>query len=150
MQFNRMTKEDINNLAGFLLEQGTCSFVIKNAEEVFAKSSGDLQMKVELEVTDINDKTAKITDYIFYSQKALWKIVSFCKSIDLEDKLLEGSLEPRDVINKKGQLIVKHEEYQGEKKNKILRYLPYLDMATQQASTSEKPFVTDDENDLPF
>jgi len=145
MQFQRMTKEDIQNLSGFLLEQGTCSFVIKKAKETQSKS-GNPQIEVELEVTDINNKIASVIDYIFYSDAAKWKLVSFCKALDMEDKLLEGMLEVRDIINKKGQVIIKHEEYNGEKKNKVFRYLPYLDLAMKQIQNSKD--LLDDE--IPF
>ena len=147
MQFQRMTKEDILNLSGFQLQPGTCSFVIKKAEEVVSKSSGNLQMQIEMDVTDVNGKVGAVTDFIFYSEKAQWKMVSFCKAINGEDFLLEGSLEAKDLINKRGQLIIHHEEYKGEKRNKVQRYLPYLDQAMEQAKQSEAPFP---DEDLPF
>ncbi len=149
MQFNRMTKEDIQNLSGFLLEQGTCSFVIKKAKEVRSKS-GNPMIEIEMDVTDINNKVAAVFDYIFYSDAAKWKLVTFCKAVDMEEKLLEGMLEPRDLINKKGQLIVKHEEYNGDKKNKVNRYLPHLDLAMQQVEKEKivKDFFPDEQ--IPF
>lgn len=145
MQFNRMTREDIQNLSGFLLTQGTCSFVIKKAEECFSKS-GNPQMKIEMDVTDVDGKVASVFDYIFYSDAAKWKLVSFCKAIDIEDKLLEGSIETYDVLNKRGQLVIVHEEYNGEKKNRVKNYLPYLDKAMEQVKKSTD--LVDD--DLPF
>ena len=148
MQFERMTKEDIQNLSGFLLAPGPCSFVIKKAEEVLGKTSGKPQMQIDMDVTDINGKTTSVRDFIFYSEAAKWKLVSFCKGIGIEDKLMEGSIETRDVINRKGQLIIQHEEYNGEKKNRVNRYLPYLDKAMEQAKKAEEAPFHDD--DLPF
>ena len=152
MQFERMTQEDIKRLsdAGFLLKPGTCSFVIKKAEECKSKS-GNPQMKVDLEATDVEGKIATIFDYIFYSEAAKWKIVSFCKAINLEDKLTEGSIEPRDLVNRKGQVVIVHEEYNGDKKNKVQRYLPYMDQAMLLEATANKAakeFFPDEE--IPF
>lgn len=140
-----MTREDIQNLSGFLLAQGPCSFVIKKAEECFSKS-GNPQMKIEMDVTDIDGKVASVYDYIFYSDAAKWKLVSFCKAIDIEDKLLEGSIETYDVLNKRGQLVIVHEEYNGEKKNRVKSYLPFLEKAMEQIKKSTD--LVDD--DLPF
>ena len=147
MQFQRMTKEDIENLSGVQLKPGTCSFVIKKAEEVISKSSGNLQMQVEMEVTDSDGKMGPVTDFIFYSEKAQWKMVSFCKAINGEEFLLEGNLEAKDLINKRGQLVIIHEEYKGEKRNKVQRYLPFLDKVMEQVAKSEEPFFDDT---LPF
>jgi hypothetical protein len=150
MQFERMTQDDIKRLsdAGFLLKPGTCSFVIKKAEECKSKS-GNPQMKLEIDATDIEGKTASVFDYIFYSEAAKWKIVSFCKAIGLEDRLLEGSIEPRDLINRKGQFVIAHEEYNGEKKNRVLRYLPLMEKALQQSAEQiAKEFFPDEE--IPF
>lgn len=149
MQFERMTKEDIERLseAGFLLKPGTCSFVIRKAEECRSKS-GNPQMKLEIDGTDTEGKTASLFDYIFYSEAAKWKIVSFCKAIGLEEKLEEGNLEPRDLIGKKGQFIVSHEEFNGQKKNRVLRYLPLMEMALKQSAEQvAKEFFNDE---IPF
>ncbi len=145
MQFERMTKEDIMNLSGFLLVQGACSFVIKKAEECFSKA-GKQQMKIEMDVTDVDGKVASVYDYIFYSPAARWKIVSFCKAIDMESKLEEGSIEPYDLLNKRGQLVIMHEEYNGEKKNRVKNYLPHLEKALEQATKTDGF----ENSDLPF
>lgn len=151
MQFERMTKEDIKRLSdsGFLLKPGTCSFVISKAEECKSKS-GNPQMKIEIDCTDVEGKVSTVFDYIFYSEAAKWKIVSFCKAINLEDKLMEGAIEPRDLVNRKGQVVIVHEEYNGDKKNKVQRYLPFMDKAMEEANKAEavaKEFFNDE---IPF
>jgi hypothetical protein len=154
MQFSAFSDDDIQELTmgQFLLKEGWGEFKIKTAKEVRSKA-GNPQMEIEMEVVDENGKKGVIYDYVFYSEAAKWKIVAFCNAIGTLEKLKTGMLLPSDIIGKTGNLMIIHEEWKGEKKNKVQRYLAVGKPVDDGFVKSENPApkgteIIDDE--IPF
>lgn len=154
MKFNPMTIDEIKQLTNpnFLLREGIGRFEVTAAEEVTSKKSGNPMIKLELSVEDQDGKIGKIFDYIFYSDKAKWKLVSFCVAASMEARLEAGTLTALHCNLKTGYLLIVHEkDDKGEKRNKVKRYLMPEDaqriIKEYNVPAQNKDFPDDD---LPF
>lgn len=151
MNFKKFTQDEIEEFTKpGLLDEGIGTFLVVDSQDVISKKSGNPMIKLELEVKDKHGKHGKIFDYIFYSEAAAWKIISFCKAASLDDALEVGHLAPARCLNKRGRCLIKHEtDDKGEKRNKIGRYLLPTDSFPLE-STEKKESIDFTNDDVPF
>lgn len=167
MQFKAMSDRDIESAKqpSFLLKKGLCDFKVINATEKVSSNQNPM-MEIEIEGFDgINKVTFR--DYLVYSDKAMWKLVTFCKAVGLSDNLKKGELrvsdvkgrtgvfendhDERDVIKDKGALIP---EFVKRTYNKVKRYVDDTNEINHLASLKDeqgsKPIDWSKGEDLPF
>lgn len=128
MRFAPISENEIMEFTSgnFLLTPGDCRFIINNAELVKSKSGNEM-IKLELNVCDRNDRKSIVFDYLLNTESAKWKLIMFAKCVKVEHQLLQGILKPDALIGKKASLVIKHEEYNGEKQNRVARYIVPVD-----------------------
>jgi hypothetical protein len=152
MQFPDLTKDDIAEGQGgsVLLAEGEAQFRVEEAEETHS-SSGNPMMKLVLKVRDTSGKTAIVYDFLVYTENSKFKIVNFCLGAKLLDALDKKSLRPADAIGAKGNLIIKHEVYQGEKRNKVAKYIVDKDVAEKSKTIDFSGKAADPfDDEVPF
>jgi hypothetical protein len=105
---------------------------VEKAEIVISKSSGDEQVKLELRVlTQENGQTVQgplVFDYLQFSDKAVWKVDVFLKSIkrqptkgteiDITDEWLK-----MNVVGALGWATLGMKEFNGKPSNELVRWI---------------------------
>ena len=97
---------DVETEGGGAYEPGTYRVCIKSIEEVEAKSSGNMQLRIKTEFLDGNYKGKQLTDHITLVDSVGWKLVKFIKGMgvdinDVKSKIKDTqSPEFRGFLNK--------------------------------------------------
>lgn len=124
MLFPPMKKDEIEKELEpkfYLFPNGLYNFIVSNVIEETSKSRNP-QLKLTLSISD-GVHVGKVWDYIFYSESAKWKLITFAKAIGVEEALEAGALEPYMIKDKSGVCRLIQEEYEGKIKNKVKAYI---------------------------
>lgn len=119
-----------------VLPIGEYEFEVVDFEKTFSKSDKKMA-KLTLEII-YDGKKFKVWDYIVLTQNMAWKIASFFECLGLKKKGTALKQMPwNQIMEKKGRVKIKHEEYNGQTSPKVDAYIPSI------ASTA-------DDSPLPF
>ena len=126
---------------------GEYNFMVVDVDKTFAKTSGNPMLKVRL---DLQGADGCVFDDLVISEKAMFKLISFFESVGVKEKGKDMKLSIGDAaiaaLNCEGRCKIKHEEYNGEVRAKVDKYIV---LAPKKAP---EPFTTEEEAalDMPF
>ena len=90
------------------IANGKVCFTVKDWVEG-QSSKGDPMITVTCDCVDGDGVTKAIKDYFLLTEKHIFALGIFSKSIGIYDKYLTGSLSHADVVGKQGQCVVGRE-----------------------------------------
>lgn len=111
-----------------LFEPGNYQFTVKSYERGKTKESGNNMVTVELEVTD-GKKKSTIKDWIVLTNKTMWKIASFFRSIGLKKRGENIKMNWKESVGKSGMCTLSQDEKISKAGNsyKVNSIYSYLD-----------------------
>lgn len=111
-----------------VLEPGDYDFTVKKIERSKTRETGNNMAVVDLEVRDGNKK-AEIRDWIVLTNKTVWKIASFFRSVGLKKHGEKVRMRWTEAVGLSGRCTVEQEERVSNKGNtyKANRIYAYLD-----------------------
>lgn len=120
--------DDGNEFERVLLEPGDYDFTVKKIERSKTKETGNNMAVVYLEVTD-GERKAEIRDWIVLTNKTIWKIASFFRSVGLKKHGEKVKMKWPESVGLSGRCSVEQEERTSNKGNtyKANRIGSYLD-----------------------
>lgn len=124
-----------------VLPEGEYDFEVRSATESRSKNGNDM---IELKLAVFNaGQEVKTFDYLVFSQKAQWKLYSFCKAVGLVDRFKAGEITGFDCEGKSGRLKLKIDKSDGfDDRNAVAHYI--------EATGSSKVSVSKEDDDIPF
>jgi uncharacterized protein DUF669 len=125
-----------------LLPDGDYDFYVEDAKAKTANSGRDM-IEIKLSITD-----GKGNKTFLYDRLMSWNLAAFLASIGEEVVYGEVDIEPYDLVHRTGRVRLGHEEYEGEERNKIVKYLPALAKPSSAAILTHRDPERDDE--IPF
>jgi hypothetical protein len=104
---------------------GNYTFVVADAGETKAKTSGATMIELQLDCFD-NDpaQTVRVVDRLIFLPNTYWKIDSFRRATG--ETLTPGklaSLEAEDCVDRRGRCTLKNTTYEGRNRNEVAFYL---------------------------
>lgn len=122
------------------LQEGEAKYLVINSEECVSKSGNEM-LKIKLKITQENNGSSHIYDYLVSADNCVWKISSFCKSSSNEGIYKEGSLTPEKIKGWEGLCILKKEtsEDYGDQ-IKISHYIEEANKTNEQIKDDDLPF----------
>lgn len=132
--------------AGDILPPGTHQVIVIAAEEG-KSSAGNPQLEVEMQATAGEHQGGTIRDWIHFTPKTAGKVKQVLEAFGMAS---DGSIsvEASAFINKRAQILVREELYNGETKTKVKAYSPASGEAP--AATSNGQSAKSDNDGLPF
>lgn len=132
--------------AGDILPPGTHQVMVISAEEG-KSSAGNPQLEIEMQAVAGEHEGGTIRDWIHFTPKTAGKVKQVLEAFGMTS---DGSVsvEASDFVNKKAQILVREEPYNGEMKTKVKAYTPASGDAPAAASNGQQP--KSDNDDLPF
>lgn len=128
-----------------LPEVGEYDFTVEELERTFSQKSGNPMARVNLRL-DCDGQPYRVYDYLVLSTSMAWKLCQFFESLGLKEKGKDLKKMPWDkVLGATGRVKIKHEEYNGEPRVKVDRYL-----LTVAAAAPKSPKSLEDTPSLPF
>lgn len=117
-------------------------------EDGLTSQKGHSQAKLKLKVYDTNsDQTINIFDYLTDTETMLWKIKAFMQAVR------QTWLKPLDLEASKGilfQVVLKEDEYKGQKQNKVDGYFAYEKEGEERTIKDEVEELKLEKSQLPF
>src|SRR5690348_4381414 len=104
--YNVMSEEDAEKLRFQLLPDGE---YIARVYSCVAKQSKTGNFMLELEV---HVEGQSLKDWLVFSDAAMWKVISFCKSAGLEQAFVDKALTEQLLVGKEVKVLIKTEEGQ--------------------------------------
>lgn len=102
-----------------LFEPGDYDFKVKEFKRSMTKSTGNNMAELDIEVTDGNKK-AVIKDWIVLTNKTVWKIASFFRSIGLKKHGEKIQMKWKESVGKTGRCTLAQEERESKNGNTYL------------------------------
>ncbi len=99
-----------------VLEPGDYDFTVKSFERGKTKDTHNNMAILELEVTD-GKKKAIVKDWIVLTNKTVWKIASFFRSIGLKKHGEKVKMKWKESIGRSGRCTLAQEERESQKGN---------------------------------
>lgn len=131
---------------------GEYNFMVVDVDKTFAKTSGNPMLKVRL---DLQGADGCVFDNLVISEKAMFKLISFFESVGVKEKGKDMKLSIGDAaleaMNREGRCKIKHEEYNGEVRAKVDKYIVLAPRKEPEPFTAEEeaaldmPFAIDDD-----
>ena len=131
---------------------GEYNFMVVDVDKTFAKTSGNPMLKVRL---DLQGADGCVFDNLVISEKAMFKLISFFESVGVKEKGKDMKLSIGDAaleaMNREGRCKIKHEEYNGEVRAKVDKYIVLAPKKEPEPFTAEEeaaldlPFAIDDD-----
>lgn len=111
-----------------VFEPGDYDFTVKSFERGIAKESGNNMAILELEITD-GERKAIVKDWIVLTNKTIWKIASFFRSIGMKKKGKNFTTKWKETVGKTGRCTLTQEDKESQKGKtyKINKIDAYLD-----------------------
>lgn len=100
-----------------------------------------IELKLRVESPDLKDKDVTVFDSLFSDPKMIWKMTQFAKATGIFHEGMTPSELMRQAEGAIGWVHVYVDEYQGQKRNRVTRYIV-------KDPVPEKPTSAPD--DLPF
>lgn len=97
-----------------LFEPGDYKFEVLNVEREVTKTTGNNMAALELKVTD-GKKSAVVRDWIVLTNKTIWKIASFFRSVGLKKHGEKVKMQWKKALGLTGELSLKTEERTSSK-----------------------------------
>jgi hypothetical protein len=142
MKFN---PEDVTEYA--TAKEGTFLFEVIEAEDGFAKESGNELINMKLEIL-IDDIPLTVYDWLVGHPKSLFKVKQFCRSVGMLDQFESGEVDANSVLNKRGLAEFKFGDEKTNKNGQPVRYLEVKHYLSPQQQGDSPPPLTDD--DIPL
>jgi hypothetical protein len=142
----------INDLSGVpneetpatLIAPGIYEVLVTNAEEGQA-STGTPSVELDLEIMSSGDwKGRTQKDWIYITERALWRVRMVLDALQIEVPEGEFDLQPAQLVNRRCEITIDHETYEGKIKARVKRY----ERVSGEAAVAA-PAPTDN-SDLPF
>ena len=152
MQFQPLSENEIDNLGVSRLEPGLADFEVVNASEKVSKT-GNAMIELQLRVWDNKGKEGSIYDYLVSTDKAMWKIYLFCKSINAKEEYEKGNITPDFTIGKTGHCVLKLEKSKDEQYKDRIKINEYLSTEDALKMKEQVKSIQEDgsfDEDLPF
>lgn len=101
--FNPMSDEELNAIQNRgLLAEGVYPFIVRQIEQHQSKS-GNLMLKVTIDVIAAPNDSRKIIDYITTTETMMFKLKHFCESLGIDDGYQRGNIIFSACINRSGK-----------------------------------------------
>ena len=113
--------------------EGRVMIVVASAVERLSKAGNEM-LEVKMTMYDAYGNKNPVNDYLLKTDNTRWKTIAFMKSIGMYDKLSEGKVDIKDIIDAKGLAINEYEKAKkvdsdGNEKDveycRISKYLPF-------------------------
>jgi len=130
---------------GDILPPGTHEVIVIAASEG-TSSAGNPQLELEMQACAGENEGGTIRDWVHFTPKTAGKVKQVLEAFGMA---AEGavSIEAPAFVNKRAQILVRQELYNGEQRTKVKAYSPASEAAPAAASNGQaKP----DSDDLPF
>lgn len=120
--------DDGSEFERVLFEPGDYDFKVVNVEKSKTKETGNNMAVVDIEVTD-GKRKAEVRDWIVLTNKTIWKIASFFRSIGLKKHGEKVRMRWNEAVGLTGRCTVEQEERTSNKGNTYMvnRINAYLD-----------------------
>ena len=123
---------------------GEYNFMVVDVDKTFAKTSGNPMLKVRL---DLQGADGCVFDNLVISEKAMFKLISFFESVGVKEKGKDMKLSIGDAaleaMNREGRCKIKHEEYNGEVRAKVDKYIVLAPKKEPEPFTAEEEAALD-------
>jgi len=144
MKFDATTAQGVNPEFAY----GECRFQVEAAREKVSKKGQDM-IELQLSVYDKNNVSASAFEYLLAN--AAWKIKDFCESVQIpfDIKNPDAELQAYMCEKKIGKCITAADEYNGQPKVSVKKFLRAQAANTQQAAVQAQAPMMDNAG-LPF
>jgi hypothetical protein len=92
---------------------GEYDFLVNEAEEGFAKSSGAEQIKLTLHVFNKSGAKRVVFDYLPSAAAAQWKVRQFAAAVGMLSQYESGNLDPFQMLGKPGRCVLRVRPAEG-------------------------------------
>lgn len=151
--------QDPSEMSAFkVLAEGEGNFKVQHVYELdeqgrmlCSKKSGEQMIKVELMVTDSNNASSIVHDYILASQA--WKLHNLCKAIgrvDVYEAAKDGSLNCNKLLGEKGKCLIATDTPSDPKYNARSVIAKYLESEKAPATKHANTDYSNMQDDVPF
>src|ERR1700679_133240 len=100
LNYQIMSEKEAMDEKFSLLKEGIYDAVVISSEDRVS-STGNPMMDITLAVYDDNGKTTNVRDFLVFTPKMMWEVISFSKSSGLMEAYISGKLCSEISINQR-------------------------------------------------